>query len=95
MCAWLERVLFELAARFDSELAERLAEVVVDGAGTDEQLRGDFLVCGPLCCEPGDVCFLGGEVIAGIDGPFTRVLAGRLELDPGAFGERFHPKLRE
>src|SRR5438270_13561168 len=38
VCAWLEWVLFELAAGFDSELAECFAEVVVDGVGADEQL---------------------------------------------------------
>ena len=95
MCAWLEQVLFELVAGLHSELAERLAQVVVDGAGADEQLRGDFLVGGAVGREAGDLCFLGGQVVARLDGPFAGVLAGRLELDPGALGERFHAELRE
>ena len=37
----------------------------------------------------------GGQVVARFDGPFAGVLAGRLEFDPGAFGERFHAELRE
>ena len=69
--------------------------MVVDGAGADEQLRGDLLVGGAVGGEARDLCFLGGEVIAGLDGPLAGVLAGRLEFDPGAFGERFHAELRE
>ena len=38
--------------------------MVVDGAGADEQLGGDFLVGGPVGSEAGDLCFLGGQVIA-------------------------------
>jgi hypothetical protein len=37
----------------------------------------------------------GGEVVECLDGPFAGVLAGRLELDAGALGERLHPELRE
>jgi hypothetical protein len=46
-----------------SELAERLAEVVVDGAGADEQPRGDFSVGGTISGEAGDLCFLGGQEV--------------------------------
>ena len=95
VCAWLEWVLFELVAGPHSELAERFAEVVVDGAGADEQLGGDFLVGGSLGGEAGDLCFLGGQVVARLDRPFTGVLTGRLELGAGAFGERLHPELAE
>jgi hypothetical protein len=69
--------------------------VVVDGARTDEQPRGDFLVGGTLGREARDLRFLRGQVIACLDGPFTRVLASRRELDPSAFGERLHPELCE
>ena len=93
MCAWLEQVLFELVAGLHPQLAERLAQVIVDGAGADEQLRGDLLVGGTVCREAGDLCFLGSQVIARLDGPLAGMLAGRLELDPGALGERFHPEL--
>jgi hypothetical protein len=37
----------------------------------------------------------GGQVVAGFDGPFARVLAGGLKLDAGAFGERFHAEFGE
>ena len=81
MCAGLEDMSFELVAGLHVELAECLAEVVVDGVGADEQLRGDLSVGGTVGGEAGDLCFLRGEGIAGLDGPFASVLAGRLELD--------------
>jgi hypothetical protein len=80
---------------FTPELAERLAEVVVDGAGADEELSGDLWVGRTVGREAGDLCFLGGKVVERLDGPFARVLAGRLEFDAGAFGERLHTELRE
>jgi len=52
-------------------------------------------VGGAVGGEPGDLCFLWGQVVAGFDGPSAGVLAGRLELDAGALGERFHAELRE
>src|SRR3954468_23084627 len=88
-------MLLELVTGLHSELAERLAEVVVDSAGTDEQLRGDFLVRSSVSREVGDLCFLRCQVVECLDGPFARVLAGGLELDPGALGERFHAELGE
>jgi hypothetical protein len=69
--------------------------VVVDRVGADEQLGGDLLVGGTVGREAGDLCFLGGQVVARLDGPFARMFAGCFELDPGAFGERFHAELRE
>jgi hypothetical protein len=54
----LEHVAGELGAGFHPELTKRLAEVVVDGAGADEQLRGDFLVGGTVGSEASDLCFL-------------------------------------
>jgi hypothetical protein len=53
------------------------------------------LVGGRLGREAGDLCFLGGQVVAGFDAPFAGVLAGGLELDSGALGECFHSELRE
>ena len=92
---WLEQALFELVAGLDSELAKRLAQVIVDGAGADEQLGRDFLVGRTLGREAGDLCLLRGQLVTRLDAPFTRVLAGRLELDPGALGERLHAELRK
>ena len=76
-------MLFELVAGLHVELAECLAEVVVDGVGADEQLRGDLSVGGTVGGEAGDLCFLRGEGIAGLDGPLARVLADGPEFDTG------------
>jgi hypothetical protein len=86
-------MLFELVAGLHAELAERFAEVVVDRARADEQLGRDFLVGGPICREPGDLRFLGGQVVARLDAPLAGVLTGRLQLDPSAPGERLHAEL--
>jgi hypothetical protein len=85
--ARLQQMLFELAAGLDSELAKRLAEVIVDGARADEQLRGDLLIGGTVGREARDLRFLMGQVVTRLDRPFTHVPAGRLELEPGALGE--------
>src|ERR1700756_2219361 len=60
---WLEQVSCELVAGLHTELAKRLAEVVVDSAGADEQLGRDFLVRGTVGSEAGDLCFLGRKVV--------------------------------
>jgi DNA-directed RNA polymerase specialized sigma24 family protein len=91
----LEQVLFELVAGFDPELAERFAEVVVHGAGADEQLGRDLLIGRTVGREATDLGFLRRQVIARLDSPFPGVLAGRLELDPRTLRERFHAELRE
>jgi hypothetical protein len=41
------------------------------------------------------MCLLRSQVVTSLDGPSSRVLAGRLELDAGALGERLHAELRE
>ena len=82
-------------AGLHSQLAERLAQVVVDGARADEQLGRDFRVCGTVGGKAGDLRFLGGQVVTRLDGPFARVLAGRLQLDPGALGKRLHAELHK
>src|ERR1700748_138308 len=95
VCGWLGQVLFELVAGLHSELAERLAQVIVDGVGANEQPRGGFLVRGAGGREPGDLGFLEAQVVARLDGPFARVLARRLELAASALGERLHAELGE
>src|SRR3954471_23245435 len=48
----------ELPARADVELAEHLAQVVLDRPRTDEQLRTDLRVRVPLGGQPGDLRLL-------------------------------------
>src|SRR5690348_7005257 len=58
----------ELAARADAELGEDLPQVVGDGGGADEQLRGDLRVGGAVAGQAGDQRFLCGQGIWRLDG---------------------------
>src|SRR5258708_33673605 len=49
----------ELRPRRHVELSEHLAEVIIDGARADEQLRGDFAVRRSGCGEVRHPRFLG------------------------------------
>jgi hypothetical protein len=69
--------------------------VIIDRARADEQLCGDVLVRCTLGRAAGDLCFLGDQVVACLGGAFAGVLAGSLELDPSAFGERLHAEPAE
>src|SRR4051812_10050309 len=53
----------ELAARRDRQLREDPAQVVVDGALAEEQLRGDFPVGGTACDEARDLDLLGRQLV--------------------------------
>ena len=66
----------ELVARADVELGEDLAQVILDGAGADEQAGADLAVGETVTGEPGDLRFLGGELGAGLDGAFAGSCAG-------------------
>ena len=48
----------ETASRRDAELGEDLAEMPLDGAGADEQLRADLGVRETVSCEPRDLLLL-------------------------------------
>jgi hypothetical protein len=80
----------ELVAGADAELGENLPEVVGDGGGADEQLRGDLRVGGPLAGQPGDQRLLRGQDVGCPGGAFERLRAGRAQLGPRPFGERLH-----
>ena len=56
----------ELSAGADAELREDLAHVPLDGAWAEEQLGADLRVRVAVARELGDLCFLGGEVVAGL-----------------------------
>src|SRR5947208_1959305 len=77
----------QVAARGHVELSEHFAEVVVDGAGADEQFRGDLRVGGSAGCQRRDLDLLGREVVAGP----RAALAGGFpccdQLQPRTLGE--------
>jgi hypothetical protein len=66
----------KLAAGADAELGEDLPQVVGDGGGADEQLRGDLGVGGALADQTGDQRFLRGQGIGRLDGALPGVPGG-------------------
>ena len=75
----------QLGPRCDAELAEDLAQVVVDRAGAEVELCGDLAVGHAARHEAGDLQLLRGELVErrGI-APSCR-LAGSAKLSLGAF----------
>src|SRR5215207_108448 len=85
----------ELRARLDVELAERLAQVVLDGAGADEQSRSDLAIGVTFGRKAGDLRLLRSEVVARVHGPLSRALPRRLQLEARALGERVDAEVPE
>src|SRR3954447_17252669 len=81
----------QLLAGADLELGEHLAQVVLDGAGADEQLGADLRVRLPVARHAGDLGLLGREDVAGLRCAPGRGLAGGQQLAAGALGERLGP----
>ena len=77
----LSQLVRELRARLHVELAERLAQVVLDRARADEELRGDLAVGVALRREARDLRLLRRELVERVDGPLAGMLACRLQLD--------------
>src|SRR5690348_7038319 len=78
----------ELSAGGDAELGEDFPQVVGDGGGADEQLRGDLRVRGALAGQAGDQGLLRGQGIRRPGGGLPGVPAGCPQLDTRTFGER-------
>src|SRR5215208_4284556 len=85
----------QLVPRGDAELGEHLVEVVLDGAGADEQPRADLGVGEALAGEPGDLRLLRGELVPGLDAAPAGPLAGGAQLAGGTLRERLEPHRRE
>src|SRR3954453_7609872 len=83
-----ERVV-ELTARTDAELGEHVAQVPLNGAGADEQLRADLGIRAPIARQAGDLRLLRGELVAGLHRTLADRLARGQQLAAGALGERF------
>jgi hypothetical protein len=89
----------QFPARGDAELGEDLAQVVLDGVGTDEQPGADLRVGQTIVGQPRDLAFLGGQLLAGRGGSLGGALAGGLPGRPqfaaGSFGEGLHADGRQ
>src|SRR5262245_49360497 len=78
----------ELGPAGDVQLAEDLAQVILDGAGADEQPGGDLPVGQVLGDQPGDLRLLRGEHRRGPGAARTGPLARGTQLARGSFRER-------
>src|SRR5581483_2607521 len=76
--------------RSDLELHEHLAEVPLDGADTDEQLRSDFCVRTALSGKMSDLELLGGKGGGCTGGSLACGLPRRGQLAGCALCERLH-----
>src|SRR3954471_24342661 len=76
----------ELAARRDRQLREDPAQVVVDGALAEEQLRRDVPVGGTACDEAGDLDLLRRQLVDGARIPLAGRLAAGAQLAVRALG---------
>ena len=77
----------EAHAGGDAQFGEDLAKVPFDGAGADEQFRGDLRVGASVSGQPGDVLLLRGEFGVGVDLPLADRLAGGEQFPAGPLGE--------
>ena len=85
----------ELPAGADVELGEHLAEVVLGGAGADEELRTDLWVGVACGRQASDLRLLCREDVVRVHGALPHRLARRLELEAGPPGERLRPEPAE
>src|SRR6185312_9357303 len=77
----------QLVTREDVELAEDLAQVVLDRARADEEVDADLRVAVTVAGEPGDRLLLGGELVDVVDRVDPHGRGRRRELALGAGGE--------
>src|SRR6266571_704682 len=82
--------LLQLIPRGDSELVERLVEVVLDRLGANEEPAPDVLIRVPIARHGGDLVLLPRKQVIGLDYTPPRTLAGREKLAAGALGK--HPR---
>src|SRR5690349_4538093 len=85
--ALVDDVVSELGARAHAELPEHLAQVVVHGVRTDEQLGGNVPVRVSSAHEGGDLRFLRCELLRGPDIAPPGMLTGGSQLSAGPLGE--------
>src|SRR3954452_24931223 len=84
----------ELFARVDPELREHPAQVPLDRARADEELRADLGIRAALGGEACDLRLLRGEPVARVGRALAHRLAGRHALTSRAFSESVHADIR-
>ena len=82
-----QRQLAELPARIDAQFAEDAAQVGVNRARAEKELRSNFAGGGTGGHLPGDVQLVGGQGIGRLDTPLPGVLTGGPQFAGGTVGE--------
>src|SRR3954468_8827699 len=85
----------QLVARRDRQLREDAAQVVVDGALAEEQLRRDFPVGGTACDEARDLDLLRRQLVDRARIPLARRLAAGPQLTARTLGPWRRPNALE
>src|SRR5262245_33303698 len=85
----------KLSAVVDVELAEHLAQVVLDRARAEEELGADLRVGVPVAHQPCDLDLLGRQGVARVIGDSGHGLASGEQLTASTLGERSGPHLAE
>src|SRR5262249_33825786 len=70
----------ELPPGADVQLLEDVAQVPLDGAGAEEQLRPDLGIRVSVARKLGDLSFLGSQVAESVCRTFAYLLSGREQL---------------
>src|SRR5580704_1795727 len=81
----------KLVARGEVHFGEDLAQVILDGARTDEQAGADLGVGQPLAGQPGDLGLLGGQLTEGRGAALANRLPGGTEFAGCARCKGLHP----
>src|SRR6476646_3024283 len=85
----------ELSPGRDPDLAEHVAEMPLDGAGTEKQTGADLGIRQTLLYQPGDLGFLCGERSGRCGRPFADPLSSRKELSTSSLREGRYRHLLE
>src|SRR5262249_35780051 len=87
--------LAELPAGADAELGEHLAQMPLDRARAQEQLRADLGIGLSIPGPPGDLPLLRGELVRYVRRALADALPGGDQLAAGTLGERLGSDPRE
>src|SRR5258708_32251805 len=89
------QALMEFSTRGDAELDEHVAQVPLDRAMAEEELRADLLVRQTLARQLRDLALLRRQIIPSLRSSLADFLARGQQLVAGSVSERLHPQRRE
>src|SRR5258707_8581530 len=89
------QALMEFSTRGDAELDEHVAQVPLDRAMAEEELRADLLVRQTLARQLRDLALLRRQIIPSLRSSLAAFLARAQQLVPASVSERLHTQRRE